>query len=94
VDPALVATSGYDFRNNVNGDTYIFLLGDDLDSWHDSRREFVKLAGRSSPLIFLDDTAFNKKMKKNSIFALKVGNPQWVHSVWEPECDQSKRHKD
>ena len=26
VDPALKDTNGYDFRNNVNGDTYIFLL--------------------------------------------------------------------
>eukprot|EP00965_Chrysotila_dentata_P042815 1421148-Pleurochrysis_carterae.AAC.1 len=27
----------YDFRNNVNGDTYLFLLGDTLDTYHDAR---------------------------------------------------------
>lgn len=55
VDPALVETNGYDFRNNVNGDTYIFLLGDDLDSWNNARGEFVKLAG---PTPVLPDYAF------------------------------------
>lgn len=38
-------TSGFDFRNNVNGDTYIFLLGDDIASYIASRGEFVTLAG-------------------------------------------------
>ena len=28
VDPVLRATSGFDFTNNVDGDTYVFLLGD------------------------------------------------------------------
>jgi hypothetical protein len=55
VDPALVDTNGYDFRNNVEADTYIFLLGADLDSWHASRGEFVKLAG---PCPVLPDFAF------------------------------------
>ena len=45
VDAALAATNGYDFRNNIDGDTYIFLLGDDLASWTAARGEFVKLAG-------------------------------------------------
>lgn len=45
IDPALVQTNGYDFRNNVEGDTYIFLLGSTLDEYHASRAEFVKLAG-------------------------------------------------
>jgi hypothetical protein len=30
VDPALRGTNGYDFRNNVTGDVYVFLLGGDL----------------------------------------------------------------
>jgi hypothetical protein len=55
VDPALKATNGYDFRNNVEGDTYIFLLGEGVESWHSSRAEFVALAG-STPL--LPDYAF------------------------------------
>lgn len=45
IDPALVQTNGYDFRNNVEGDTYIFLLGSTLDEYHGSRAEFIKLAG-------------------------------------------------
>ena len=45
VDPALVATNGYDFTNNANGDTYVWLLGDSLDSWNGARKEFVTLAG-------------------------------------------------
>jgi hypothetical protein len=55
VDPALVATNGYDFTNNVEGDSYIFILGSDLGSWHASRREFVQLAG---PCPVLPDFAF------------------------------------
>lgn len=55
VDPSLVATNGYDFTNNVNGDVYIFLLGDDLDSWNAARAEFVRLAG---PCPVLPDFAF------------------------------------
>ena len=55
VDPALKKTNGYDFGNDVDGDTYVFLLGDDLESWHSSRAEFVKLVG-GCPL--LPDYAF------------------------------------
>ena len=33
VTPDLRSTNGYDFRNNVHGDTYIFLLGKDVDGW-------------------------------------------------------------
>jgi hypothetical protein len=32
------------------------------------------------------------RILEKSNCALKVGNPQWVHSAWEPECDQRKRH--
>eukprot|EP01052_Picozoa_sp_SAG31_P025602 SAG31_NODE_2253_length_6075_cov_2.406459_2_plen_859_part_00 len=55
VAPSLKDTNGYDFSNDVDGDTYIFLLGDDLASWHRSRIEFVKLVG-GCPL--LPDYAF------------------------------------
>lgn len=55
VDPALKQTNGYDFRNNANGDTYIFLLGSDLDSYNAARGEFIKLAG---PCPVLPDFAF------------------------------------
>ena len=34
-------TNGFDFRNNVDGDTYIFLLGADIASYTASRAEFV-----------------------------------------------------
>ena len=50
VDPALVATNGYDFRNNVNGDTYVFLLGGTLDEWHAARRVLIALTG-PTPLL-------------------------------------------
>jgi hypothetical protein len=55
VDPALVATNGYDFQKNVNGDTYVFLLGDSIEEWHGARAEFVALAG---PTPALPDFAF------------------------------------
>ena len=55
IDPALRATNGFDFRNEQDGDTYIFLLGDSLDSWYASRAEFISLTG-STPL--LPDFAF------------------------------------
>ena len=55
VEPALKATNGYDFGNNINGDTYVFLLGDDLASWSAARQEFVQLAG---PCPVLPDFAF------------------------------------
>ena len=55
VDPSLVGTNGYDFNNNVDGDTYIFLLGSDIDGWHAARSEFVALAG---PTPVLPDYAF------------------------------------
>ena len=45
VDPKLVGTNGYDFGNNVNGDSYIFLMGDSLDSYYKSRSEIVTLVG-------------------------------------------------
>ena len=57
VDPALVATNGYDFRNNVNGDTYVFLWnkGGDVPAWHAARRAFNTLAG---PTPLLPDYAY------------------------------------
>jgi len=41
----LHATNGYDFRNNVENDTYVFLLGNDVDSWQAARMDFLQLAG-------------------------------------------------
>lgn len=50
VPPALEATSGYDFRNGVGGDVYIFLLGHSLADWWASRGEFLRLTG-PTPLL-------------------------------------------
>lgn len=55
LDPALEPTNGYDFRNNVSGDTYIFVLGADLSGWYHSRSEFLKLSG---PTPLLPDWAY------------------------------------
>lgn len=48
-------TNGYDFTNNQNGDNYIFLLGNTLESWFEARAEFVKLVG---PTPLIPDFAF------------------------------------
>ena len=55
--PELVDTNGYDFTNDVPGDTYIFLLGADgeLDRWWASRAEFMTLTG---PTPLLPDYAY------------------------------------
>jgi len=63
VDPVLRQTNGYDFRNGVDGDTYVFLMGAGplqdgdgaLDGWEAARGEFLKLAG---PCPLLPDFAF------------------------------------
>jgi hypothetical protein len=56
VDPALLNTNGYDFRQNVDGDTYVFLgLGETMEGWAAGRREFIRLAG---PTPVLPDWAF------------------------------------
>ena len=55
LDPALLATNGYDFANDVAGDTYVFLLGDSLESWWQSRAEFLQLTG---PTPLLPDFAY------------------------------------
>jgi hypothetical protein len=52
---ALQTTSGYDFRNLVKGDVYVFLLGSSLDEWWDSRAEFLRLTG---PTPLLPDYAY------------------------------------
>ena len=33
MDPALIGTNGYDYRNNQDGDTYVFLLGSGIEDW-------------------------------------------------------------
>ena len=55
VEPALVATNGFDFTQDVDGDTYVFLLGETLESWQRSRLDFIALAG---PTPLLPDFAF------------------------------------
>jgi hypothetical protein len=56
IDPALWLSNGYDWRNDVDGDTYLFLgLDHDADSWHASRRDFLALTG---PTPLLPDWAF------------------------------------
>mmetsp|Transcript_46842 Transcript_46842/g.102419 ORF Transcript_46842/g.102419 Transcript_46842/m.102419 type:complete len:871 (+) Transcript_46842:27-2639(+) len=55
VDPGTRPTNGYDFRNNVDGDTYVFLLGTGLEGWGLARAAFAKLAG---PVPLLPDFAF------------------------------------
>lgn len=57
VDPALADSNGYDFRNNVDGDAYIFLLGtgSDVESWQRGRQNFITLTG---PTPLLPDFAF------------------------------------
>lgn len=55
VEPDLIATHGYDFRNNVGGDTYLFLLGSTLQEWSSSRADFLRLAG---PTPLLPDFAY------------------------------------
>jgi hypothetical protein len=55
-NPKLQDTNGYDYSNNVAGDTYVFLFADKtIDSWHASRREFLTLTG---PVPLLPDYAF------------------------------------
>eukprot|EP00927_Polykrikos_kofoidii_P053071 TRINITY_DN4720_c0_g1_i1.p1 TRINITY_DN4720_c0_g1~~TRINITY_DN4720_c0_g1_i1.p1 ORF type:complete len:830 (+),score=68.35 TRINITY_DN4720_c0_g1_i1:117-2492(+) len=55
IDPALRQSNGFDFRNNVDGDTYVFLLGKTLEDWTASRMEFLKLMG---PCPLLPDYAY------------------------------------
>lgn len=55
VPPDTAHTNGYDFNNDVDGDTYVFLLGDDLGDWWASRGEFLSLTG---PTPLLPDFAF------------------------------------
>lgn len=51
---SLAATSGYDFRNNLPetsaGDVYVFLLGNSLEEWWNSRDEFLRLTGPTPTL--------------------------------------------
>eukprot|EP00928_Gymnodinium_smaydae_P034068 TRINITY_DN24225_c0_g1_i1.p1 TRINITY_DN24225_c0_g1~~TRINITY_DN24225_c0_g1_i1.p1 ORF type:complete len:880 (-),score=38.86 TRINITY_DN24225_c0_g1_i1:6-2645(-) len=55
VDKALLGTNGYDFRNMVDGDTYVFLLGTNMKGWLHARQEFVYLTG---PTPILPDYAY------------------------------------
>ena len=47
----------YDFNNNQQGDSYIFLIDyTRVDSWHAARAEFIRLSG---PTPVLPDLAFS-----------------------------------
>jgi hypothetical protein len=49
-------SNGYDFgRSDVDGDTYVFLLGKGIDGWNAARAEFARLTG---PVPVLPDWAF------------------------------------
>ena len=57
VDPDLVATNGYDFRNDISGDFYIFLFpetesagGEPNAAWNAARQECLGMIG-SAPLL-------------------------------------------
>jgi hypothetical protein len=45
ISDELKATNGYDFGNDVDGDTYVFILGEGLDGWNAAREEFASLTG-------------------------------------------------
>ena len=55
VPAELRKTNGFDFSNDVRGDTYIFLLGSQLEEWWHSRHEFLQLTG---PTPLLPDWAY------------------------------------
>jgi alpha-glucosidase (family GH31 glycosyl hydrolase) len=55
VDEDLRISNGYDFGNQVDGDTYVFLLGGDLDAFAAARKDFLALTG---PVPELPDFAF------------------------------------
>ena len=77
VDPALVATNGYDFNNNVNGDTYVWLLGNTLDEWNAARQEFVSLAGPCPvlPVKSICCFSFRKSARENTDGVLRTPPP-------------------
>eukprot|EP00927_Polykrikos_kofoidii_P047963 TRINITY_DN42226_c0_g1_i1.p1 TRINITY_DN42226_c0_g1~~TRINITY_DN42226_c0_g1_i1.p1 ORF type:complete len:936 (-),score=72.86 TRINITY_DN42226_c0_g1_i1:113-2854(-) len=54
-DPALADDNGYDYGNQVAGDTYIFVLGSDLRTYNLARKDFVELTG---PTPLLPDYAY------------------------------------
>merc|ERR1719324_883992 len=49
------SSNGYDFGNDVDGDTYVFLLGKGIDAWNAARAEFARLTG---PVPVLPDYAW------------------------------------
>jgi hypothetical protein len=75
VDPKLRATNGYDFGNNVHGDTYVFLLGEGVDGWTSSRVEFLQLAGATNasfaPFVYWKSAFYQDRLGTNVGKALK-----------------------
>lgn len=55
VPPETAATNGYDFTNDISGDTYIFLLGNETSDYWESRGDFLTLTG---PTPLLPDFAY------------------------------------
>ena len=76
VEPALLPTHGYDFRNNLRGDTYVFLLGSDLPGWSAARADALALTG---PCPRLPDFAFGTWFT-------------WWHSYSESEAKDDLSH--
>jgi len=76
MDPAARETNGYDFGNNVEGDTYVFLLGSTLKSWEAARAEFLLLSG---PVPVLPDFAYGTWFT-------------WWHAYTEAEAKEDVAH--
>merc|ERR1740138_544494 len=47
--------NGYDFSNDVDGDTYVFLMGKGIEGWNAARMEFLQLTG---PVPLIPDWGF------------------------------------
>ena len=76
LEPALVPTHGYDFLNDVGGDTYVALLGDDAAGYAAARAALVTLTG---PCPLLPDFAFGTWFT-------------WWHSYSEAEAKDDISH--
>lgn len=69
-------SNGYDFSNNVAGDTYVFLLGSTLTEWKAARQSFIGLAG---PCPLLPDFAYGTWFT-------------WWHSYSEADAKEDIAH--
>jgi alpha-glucosidase (family GH31 glycosyl hydrolase) len=55
VSPSLRDSNGYDWGNQVAGDTYVFVLGSDISTYNAARKDFIELTG---PTPVLPDYAY------------------------------------